>query len=369
MKKVLSPYEAMQAMVNLVRVDKSVASCVLSFDFTDIGLRCFVQIAAEGCVLSEGVPDRADAYLVCSFTNWLKLSSGRLNPVVGVVTSKLKFKGNAKLFELLKPSFQKSIPIEMPQVSNACVAPKTIVVLSASPRKKSGYTALLTQALVEGLQSVSDVSVTCVDLSDYEIKTCTGCWFCWQRNGGDCIFKEKDDHAKLAKLLDAADMVVYAFPLYADGMPSELKRYFDRHVSSLYPYMMKGKDSICHPVRRMREDQSLAILSLCGFPEVSHFDAVKAHFRALAHNDHRRVAAELVRPAVMYLFNNPTLLDLQQIVLDDLKEAGRQLAQNGVVSEVLSKRIAAPVCKPDEFIRFANNYWQDRIDNQGGRDY
>lgn len=369
-KRLLEPYEAMQSMVDLVGVDTIEEKRILQFHFKDIDLCCYVSIATNGVALSDGTSGIYHASLTCDFNDWLKLASGRLNPTWGIVSRRLKFQGDSSLFKLMYPATLLSSPVEAPKISKRIAkAPKSVVVLTASPRKVEGYTSILVDALLEGLRMVDGVEVSCLDIDDYKIESCTGCWHCWQRNDGDCIFKERDDHATLSSILDGADLVVYALPLYADGMPDRLKRYFDRHVSSLYPYMMQGLDGVCHPTRRMREDQSLALLSICGFPEMSHFDALKSHFRALAKNDHRVVAAELLRPAVMYLFNNPTLLDLQQQLLLDLREAGRELALVGSVSNNLQRRISEPICTQEEFISFANRYWKERVDSGAGRDY
>ncbi|MGL4993964.1 MAG: NAD(P)H-dependent oxidoreductase [Bacteroidales bacterium] len=370
-KRILNPYEAMSAMVELVMVDSHQEDRILQFYFQDIDLECFVMIGSKGVELHRSHSPEFDASLRCDFNDWLKLSSGRLNPLWGIITRRLKFQGDSSLFKLLRPAMHLDSPLEdlIPVSQRIARVPKSVVVLTASPRKEHGYTALLTSALVEGLRGVNTIDVRTVDISDYRIKSCTGCWHCWQRNAGDCIFKDSDDHALLANLLDSADMVVYAFPLYADGMPDKLKCYFDRHVSSLHPFMMRGVDTVCHPTRRMREDQSLVLLSLCGFPELSHFDSLRSHFRALAHNDHRFVAAELLRPAIMYLFNNPSLLDLQSQLLDDLRQAGLQLATKGFVSSSLIKRISAPVCNQEEFISFANGYWKGRLESRSGKDY
>ncbi len=369
MKKIKEPIEVMNGLIFLLNKNHQPKALTLGFDFTDINLKCWVDFNNESICLTEGLNSEVDAFLQCRFPDWLKLASGRMKPVWGILTRKLRFKGKATLFRQMSPKTGNEIPFNDQSTRIVIKSPEKIVVLNASPRKTRGYTDLLARALVAGMESVNNNNVKYLHLEDYKFNSCTGCWSCWQKSDGDCIFKNKDGHEELAAILDDADLIVYAFPLYADGMPGKLKNYFDRHVSSLFPYMMKGEHSVCHPVRRKNENQTLAILSLCGFPEIRHFEAVKQHFRALAHNDHRKVVAELVRPAIMYMFNNPMLTDLQGELLDNIYRAGVELSVNGFVSKDLEKNISKPVCTESEFISFANQYWQSRIDEKGGSDY
>lgn len=369
MKSVKKAYETMQAIIEIRNQKSDVPDLTLGFYFTDEDLRCWVKFENGFGTLYRGKNSFLDAELISSFYDWLKLASGRLHPIKGIITGRLKFIGDSSLFKYLSPTILSKLPIEPQVISQKVHIPKDIIILNASPRKQRGYTDLLINSLESGLKSIPGKEVRRIYIEDYNIKPCTGCWSCWQRNNGDCIFDEKDDYKALSESIDQADLIVYAFPLYADGMPGKLKNYFDRHVSSLYPYMMNGANSICHPIRRSKRNQSLAILSICGFPEVSNFDPVIAHFKALAHNDHRVVVGELVRPAIMYLFNNPTLLDLQLDILDQLFQAGVQLASVGSITKALQKKISRPVCTKKQFIDSANQYWTVRILEKRGNDY
>ena len=359
----------MQDIVSYLNKNYTPQNITLSFTFKDIDLDCHIIFTDQEAILKHGVANKYDAKLVCKFSDWLKLASDRLNPIWGIISGRLKFYGDAKLFRALNHAPSIVAPIDTKKEKTITTPPQTITVLTASPRKGNGYTALLTKSLVKGLSSVAGKEIKTLDLADFSITRCTGCWHCWQKNDGECIFKDIDDHYRLNSILDNSDMIIFAFPLYADGMPSKLKDYFERHVSSLHPYIMQGEYNTCHLLRRNKKNQSLALLSICGFPDEQHFDAVRSHFRPLAPNAPLLVAAELVRPAIMYLINNPTLLDLQKSILNDIYEAGRELASYGMVNKTLSDRISAPICTIDEFIKYANIYWQERIDNRDGIDY
>jgi multimeric flavodoxin WrbA len=103
---------------------------------------------------------------------------------------------------------------------------KNILVLTGSPRK-SGNSDKLADAFIAGAQQKGHTTVK-FTTADKHIKGCIDCQTCFSK-GSACSVP--DDFAKLAPLLEQADMVVFATPLYWFTFPVQLKAAIDKFYS------------------------------------------------------------------------------------------------------------------------------------------
>lgn len=103
---------------------------------------------------------------------------------------------------------------------------KNILVLTGSPRK-GGNTDKLADAFIAGAQQAGHNTVR-FSTADKHIKGCIDCQSCFSR-GSACSVP--DDFAELAPLLEQADMVVFATPLYWFSFPVQLKAAIDKFYS------------------------------------------------------------------------------------------------------------------------------------------
>lgn len=124
---------------------------------------------------------------------------------------------------------------------------KNILVITGSPRK-NGNSDLLADAFIQGAAE-SGHTVNKFEAARQTIHGCTACDTCWSK-GTACTFK--DGFSKLEPLLEAADVVVFASPLYWSSVPAQLKAVIDK----LYAYVV----SACkHPL-----DNKESVLMICG---------------------------------------------------------------------------------------------------------
>lgn len=122
-----------------------------------------------------------------------------------------------------------------------------ILILNGSPRGKSGNTGKLVDTFIEGYLDKKSAKVNHIELRNYKIKNCIGCFSCWKSNPGKCI--HQDDMDQLMKLYLSADIVVWATPLYHHGMTSLLKTFVERTLPVSMPYIVKKDDKYSHPYR------------------------------------------------------------------------------------------------------------------------
>lgn len=105
---------------------------------------------------------------------------------------------------------------------------KNILILTGSPRN-GGNTDKLANAFITGAQQAGHMTVK-FTTADKHIKGCIDCQTCFSRDSACSV---PDDFAKLAPLLEQADMVVFATPMYWFTFPVHLKAAIDKFYSFL----------------------------------------------------------------------------------------------------------------------------------------
>jgi multimeric flavodoxin WrbA len=84
-------------------------------------------------------------------------------------------------------------------------------------------------------------------LRDMKYSPCRGCYSCWVKNPGTCIFK--DDGDVLCREAIHSDLLILASPLIM-GYPSALvKNALDRIIPLIHPYL-EGVDNEAHHMKR-----------------------------------------------------------------------------------------------------------------------
>lgn len=84
-------------------------------------------------------------------------------------------------------------------------------------------------------------------LRDMNINFCTGCWDCWVKTPGRCSLK--DDHEKIIKLYPAYDLVIYISPVILGYESFHLKKFKDRLIPLVHPYIEFYKGEMHHKQR------------------------------------------------------------------------------------------------------------------------
>ena len=137
---------------------------------------------------------------------------------------------------------------------------KTVLVLSASPRKE-GNSDILCDQFARGAREAGHHAEK-IFLGDKSIKYCIGCETCMQ-NGGICI-QDDDMEEILSKMIDA-DVIVLATPVYFYSMDAQLKTVIDRTVSRYAEIENKEFYFIATAATNERQLIELTIDGLRGF--------------------------------------------------------------------------------------------------------
>lgn len=91
------------------------------------------------------------------------------------------------------------------------------------------------------------------------ITYCCGCFSCWVKTPGLCVFK--DDMEPILRSLAHADVVLYASPLSAGFITSDTKKVMDRFIPTALPYI-KISNGECHHPNRYKKPKALGVLIL-----------------------------------------------------------------------------------------------------------
>jgi len=141
---------------------------------------------------------------------------------------------------------------------------KHILVLTGSPRK-GGNTDKLADGFIAGAKQAGHTTEK-FTTADKHIKGCIDCQTCFSRQSACSI---PDDFANLAPLLEQADMVVFATPMYWFSFPVQLKAAIDK----LYSFLI-GK-------RPLKIEECVLLVS-GGVQDESKFEGIVKSYQLIA---------------------------------------------------------------------------------------
>lgn len=139
---------------------------------------------------------------------------------------------------------------------------KNILVITGSPRK-NGNSEMLADAFIKGAQAAGH-ETSKFDAGLKKIGGCIACDKCWETERA-CIVG--DDFSQIEPLLEKADMVVFAFPLYWYSFPAQIKAVIDK----FYAYVKPN-------AKRQLKIKESAMLIAAGDENISVLEGIKKSF-------------------------------------------------------------------------------------------
>lgn len=161
---------------------------------------------------------------------------------------------------------------------------KRILVWTGSPRT-NGNSERLADAFIKGARSAGH-HVDKIALAKKAISGCTACNYCWN-NKSNCMIN--DDMREIEPLLEQADVLVLATPLYWSGFPAQVKAPIDR----IYEY------DPANGGKRLAIKES--VLLACGESEkADDFKLIKDAFTMISEFNGMKVRDVIVVPGVNF---------------------------------------------------------------------
>lgn len=228
-----------------------------------------------------------------------------------------------------------------------------VLLINGSPKGEKSNSLKLSRAFMEGLAEAKDIQVRERHLSKMNIHACQGCFSCWNKTPGQCIFK--DDMPSVLEDLLWADVTVWSFPLYYFSVPGPLKTLIDRQLPMSLPFMVENTQggSGSHPSRYDMSNKRHIVISTCGFYSAeNNYDGVTAMF------DHflGKGGYESIFCGQGELFRVPELSARTDQYLAKVKKAGQEYASGSIRMET-QKELKELLFPKETFETMADASW------------
>ena len=222
-----------------------------------------------------------------------------------------------------------------------------ILVLNGSPKCEKSDTLHITHAFLDGMNSISKNNITYLNATEKHIEYCRGDLGC-MKNGGTCV--HNDDMAEILREMLASDLLLFSFPLYGFGVPAPLKALLDRTLPLGSLAMRKTATGYEHVEQADFSHLRYAVISGCGFPNAKHnFDALRLQFQLRFPN-----GVFLLTVPEAPMFNAPEAAAVTAPFLELVRQAGREYAQSGAVSDELMNKLAIPMIPEETYAAICN---------------
>lgn len=220
-----------------------------------------------------------------------------------------------------------------------------ILVINGSPKAEQSDSMKLTKAFLVGM---NEHNYEIIDTMKQPVKPCIGCYSCWNKTPGQCI--QKDGMNIVLDKIKDADIVIWSFPLYCYGMPSNLKAYIDR----LLPLTTKVQDvdengETYHPAREEHKVRNIMI-SGCGFPNKSgNYEGAIFTFQKLFGE------TEIITCVEAPMLSIEEAKPLAEKYLKVVEQAGREYAKTGGITEETHRILDTPMYDPKAYRKMCSN--------------
>lgn len=239
-----------------------------------------------------------------------------------------------------------------------------VLALNGSPRMKASSTYNMLKPLLEGMRSAG-AETEMIHIRKLDLEACTGCYTCWVRTPGECVYKDKDGMASALESYNTADLVVFGTPLYHFSMSGIMKTFIDRTLPRMEPWLIPHPDIpgvTFHPERFHMPNKTM-LVSPCGFPEFDHFESLVATFKYMAHMGRCEYLGEILRPGAEPL-SSRSMKGLFTDYFDLLRQAGGQIIREGCISERTQTDLRKDIFPggKQDFYEMASAYWEQQMD-------
>lgn len=232
-----------------------------------------------------------------------------------------------------------------------------ILLIESIPRK-TGYTSKMAAHFKDGLKSAnSDFKV--IDLLDYNIKPCKGCYMCWSTTPGKCVIR--DDMDQLMEVFLESDIIFLITPMYHYTMNCEMLKFMERTLPfSKYGFndspMGLMRNNIRYPEKW--KNKKLGLLTCGAFKEEANFSAITRTFELIANGMSLDTCGILIRPESYLLrfkaAKPKTITNIEKA----FERAGYEIGVKGYIEQDTMDKARAPIVKTTEiYINYANIYW------------
>jgi multimeric flavodoxin WrbA len=226
-----------------------------------------------------------------------------------------------------------------------------VFVINGSPRLEKGDTAMLLAPFIQGMEA-DGASIDLFYASQMNIKPCScGRMYCWYTNPGHCCLE--DDMQTVYPLLEAADILVLATPVYIP-LPGAMANFLNRLCPLIEPRLAIRQGRTRAQLHSAVAIRKIVLLSTCRWWEKENFDTLIRIVQEFAHNIDVDYAGAILRPHAYEMKVKGVLTTEGLSILEKVKAVGQGLISTGQLPEILLDQIAQPLIDQQAFIRKNN---------------
>ncbi|MBW2249195.1 MAG: NAD(P)H-dependent oxidoreductase [Deltaproteobacteria bacterium] len=329
----------------------------------------YLTIKDLECTYTEGIHPNPKTTIRADSNLWLAISNNEVSGDRAFINKEYTADGDMtillKLSELFAPPSEaeenakkesRKIKFEYKTFEPGRI--KKIVVFDGGPRDtKFSKTTFMVNHFCRGAKSAG-AEVEYVKLKDMKINSCTGCYTCWTKTPGECMFK--DDMTDLRLKFRKADLIIFASPLYIFNVTGIMKNFLDRILPTVKPYMLIEEGETRHPHRYPEDkEQGFVVFSAAGFSEVDHnFDGLKGMFRCFhSHFEKSFLMGEFYMPGAE-LIAVPVYAQRRKRIEQVCSNAGEQVVKEGKINIEFMEAVSDVEITQKKFQEQADYFWE-----------
>jgi multimeric flavodoxin WrbA len=220
-----------------------------------------------------------------------------------------------------------------------------VTAFNGSPRAEQSSTNIIVQKFLEGAKAAG-AEVDNIFLIHKNINHCSGCFSCWFKTPGQCVFN--DDMKGLLEKYMSSDIICFATPVYTWNMTAALKNFVDRLIPLRCPVVTQSDGNYDMKVRNAKFPDAI-VISNCGFPGENNFETIKGVFKSC------NPKLEIYRNSGKLLTtNNVEIKATVDEYLNYVKEAGFEIVKSSKVSENTKAKLQMEFIRPEEYVKMMN---------------
>ncbi len=208
---------------------------------------------------------------------------------------------------------------------------------------------VMTRAFISGFPE--DTWVKTLELSKLNLGPCLGCLGCWTKTPGRCV--QRDDMDRIYRAISEADVIIESFPLYFYGIPGPLKTMTDRCLPYTKAYGWSGGEK--HELRDPKMlKKKLVLISSCWHTGTEKlYASVRSAYDLVCGDAYSAIFCPQGELFAMDICKRQV-----EAYLEDVRQAGREVAETGRITPGTSAKLARPILSDKTFARITRPHWK-----------
>lgn len=219
------------------------------------------------------------------------------------------------------------------------------VAINGSPRKGKGNTATVLSSFIDGLTEC-EADIELFYTSKLKVKPCVcGGMQCWYDSPGECYIK--DDMQLLYPKLKAAEILIIATPVYIP-LPGDMQNVINRLCPLAEPYLEYRNSRTRARFRQDVNIKNIVLVSTGAWWEKENMSTVVRIVEELAENVSVEFGGAVLRPHASLMKRDGKVTKEGEEILIGVKRAGKELIQEGKMSQETLEFISRPLVTEEE---------------------